>query len=110
MSILDRLHTNVADVGVFATIALIFGLIKWAVTPGPVHWKTTVVNLIIGVSVGVITGGLALELNAGDFGAITATSVATLLSRELIDFIRDKQALSALARKAADNLVDKATK
>jgi hypothetical protein len=110
MSILDRLHTNAADVGVFATIALIFGLIKWAVTPGPVHWKTTAINLIIGVSVGVITGGLALELNAGDFGAITATSVASLLSRELVDFIRDKQALGALAKQAAENLIDKATK
>lgn len=110
MSILDRLHTNAADVGVFASIALFFGLVKWAVTPGHVMWKTVVANLIIGVSVGVITGGLALELNAGDFGAITATSVASLLSRELVDFIRDKQALGALAKKAAENLVDKATK
>lgn len=106
----DRLHTNLADIQLFAAVALLFTLIKWLITPGKVPYKTVIINVVTGVTVGVLAGGLALEVNIGDFGAITIASVATMLSRELLDFLRDKQALSSLAKRAAENIVDKVTK
>lgn len=110
MSLLDRLHTNISDVGVFASVALVFSLFKWAITQGKVPWKTVGLNMAIGITVGVLAGGLALELNAGDFGSIVSASAGTMLGREALDFIRDRQALGELAKRAAENIVDKVTK
>ena len=110
MSVLDRLHASISDITTFAIVALAVGGFKILTTPGRHSIKSVLLNLSIGTFAGVIAGGACLELGHGDYAALVATSLSSLLAREFLDIIRNRQALDELAKRAAENLVDKATK
>lgn len=110
MSLLDRLHTNASDIGVFAGLAVVFSTLKWITAPKQGSLKVFIVNLAVAIPIGILAGGTSLELGYGDFVSMTVASFATFLSRDFLDLLRDKQLLSDLTKRAADNIVDKVTK
>ena len=107
---IDRLQIQLTDIGVFAGLAVVFTVLKCITAPLPCSLRIAIVNVVVAIPIGILTGGTALELGYGDFVSMTIASVATFLSRELLDFLRDRQAIKDLSIRAANNLVDKVTK
>lgn len=95
----------------FAVISLIFGIIKCFAAPEPANWKQAIGTILISVMVGTLAGALALQYAFGDYTAITISSIASLMSRDIVmAILNNRKNLTALVKRAAENLVDKFTR
>lgn len=106
----DRISAHANDLGLFAAVAVGFGLIKILTASQKMNLKYNLITLLVSGLVGTLAGEIALETGSADFISLGITSVASLLSREIIAGIMNKQFLSDLAKQAATNVVDKVTK
>lgn len=110
MSILERLSANAADLGVFAAVAVFITTIKWVMSPVRESLRNLFINTIVSVPVGVLAGGLAMELGYQAFGAMTTTATVTFLAREVLAGIQKEKTVQVIIEKGTENLVDKFTK
>lgn len=106
----DRVTTHIHDIVLFASVAFFFGLIKIFTATYSMPLKYNLITLFVSVFVGTMAGEIAIEAGTADFISLGCTSVASLLSREIVAGILNKQFLADLAKQAATNLVDKTTK
>lgn len=94
-----------------AAVSLAVGLIKILSTPEPENWKHRMGTLAVSVFIGTLAGALALQSQFGDYTALTISSIASLLSRDIVmGILNNRKTIGALIRRAAVQLVDKFTK
>lgn len=104
-----KLFENPNDMAAFAVVAVVFGLIRIIVMPGERSWKTFVVTLFICVPVGIIAGGICLELTHMEYVAMGACSVASLMAEKIIKMLMDTD-LTGFVRDALNKLINKWTR
>lgn len=108
---LHRLFAQMGDLVVLAGISLAFALVKLVLAPEPSNFRISLASVFCGVAVGTLAGGIALGFGWSDYIALTCSSFASLLSRDLVlGIINNKEFLGRLVRKAALNITDKFTK
>lgn len=108
---IHRLIEQVGDLILFALISLVFGIIKCFAAPEPTNWKERIGSILISVVVGTLAGALSLQYSFGDYTAITISSLASLMSRDIVmSILNNRKHLSDLVKRASENLVDKFTK
>lgn len=106
-----RLLDQIGDLAVFAVVSFIFGVMKCLTLPEPQNWKQSILSVMIAVSVGTLAGAVALEVSFGDYTALTISSVASLMSRDIfMAIINNRGHISELVKRASNNIVDKFTK
>ncbi len=106
----DRVLSHTHDLALFASVAFLFGLIKIFTSTHIMPLRHNIITLFVSVVIGTLAGEIAIEYGSADFISLGITSVASLLSREIIAGIMNKQFLADLAKQAATNVVDKVTK
>jgi len=108
----QRILDQVGDLITLALISLIFGVTKvLTLNESKDCFKCAIGTVIISVVVGTLAGGLALQYQLGDYTSLTISSIASLLSRDLVmAILKNRNALGELLKRAAENLVDKFTK
>lgn len=109
-SIWERVVSHTHDIVLFASVAFFFGLIKILTATSKMNLKYNLITLFVSVIVGTMAGEIAIETGSADFVSLGVTSLASLLSREIIAGILNKQFLADLAKQAATNVIDKVTK
>lgn len=108
---LHRLTEQLGDIIVLAGVALIFGIVRLLLLPGPHSVKIYLTSLAISVPVGTLIGALFLELGMADMASMAAASVGSLLAHDfLTGIMNNREFLSSLLKRAAENLTDKFTK
>lgn len=107
---MDRLVANIHDLMIFSGVAFVFGLIKISMAKDPMPVKYHLLTLVLSVLVGTLAGEVALEAGFKDFVALAVTSIGSLLSRDIIAAVINKTFLADLAKRAAENIVDKTTR
>jgi hypothetical protein len=106
----ERVLANINDLVLFAAVAFFFGLIKILTAANKMNLRYNLITLFVSVVVGTMAGQIALETGSADFISLGVASLASLLSREIIGGILNKQFIADLAKQAATNVVDKVTK
>lgn len=110
-NMLQRLLTQLSDLSVLAGISFAFALVKLVLAPEPANFKIGLASVFCGVVVGTLAGAIALSMGWNDYIAMSCSSFASLLSRDLvIGIINNKGFLGTLVKQAAGNLTDKFTK
>lgn len=109
-NIFERVATQVHDLVLFAAVAFFFGLVKIFTTTPAMPLRYNLITLFTSVLIGTLAGEVALELQSLDFIALSVTSVASLLSRDIVAGLLNKQFMAGLAKRATENVVDKVTK
>lgn len=106
-----RLLASAEDLVTFATLSLVFAFIKCLISPEPRSLRAKAVQVVIAVLVGTMSGGLALEMGAGDFAALAICSGFSLISDALIkSAIENRGWVADLFKQALGNIVNKTTK
>lgn len=110
VTLLTHIRQSLSDIGILATVAMIFGLVRVLLSTEkmPIHYH--LVSLFISVTMGTIVGIVALESGVLPFLTMAITSGVSIVSRDIVSGVLDKSWQRALAQRAVDNLVDKATK
>lgn len=107
----QRIIDQLGDLVIFALVSLTFGVVKVLTATDPVGWKQTVVTVFIATAVGTLAGALALQYALGDYTSLTVSSIASLLSRDIVvAILKNREILGNLVKRAAYNIVDKITK
>ena len=107
----ERILTQMGDLMTLAIVSLAMGCIKILVSPDQQSWTQRLVTLFISVFVGTLTGAFALQYHVGDYSALMVSSMASLLSRDIVTTIlTNRLYLADLIRTALENIVDKVTK
>jgi len=109
---LQRILDQAGDLILLAFISLAFGITKVLVSSENNNClKCSIGSIFISVIVGTLAGGLALQYSLGDYTALTISSIASLLSRDIVRAVLvNRKYLGDLLRQALTNLVDKFTK
>lgn len=107
-----RILDQAQDLILLAFISLVFGVTKVLTLHESKNcFKCALGTVIVSVVVGTIAGGLALQYQFGDYTSLTISSIASLLSRDLVmAVLKNREYLGDLLKRAAENLVDKGTK
>lgn len=89
--ILEKTLENIGNITSFAAVAFVFSVFKWLVRPDHLRCiKCLLLNVIIGVTVGVLSGMTALEYGFKDFTSLLIASVATYISRDIMDVVLER--------------------
>lgn len=111
LEMLHRILEQMSDLLVLAFISIAIGVAKVIATPDPNCWKCRIGTVLMAAFVGTLAGALALQYQFGDYTALTVSSLASLLSRDIVmGILNNRQAIGALIRRAAVNLTDKFTR
>ena len=108
---LHRIWEQIGDLALFAMVSLIFGIIKLYTLPELDGWKQAISSLFVSIIIGTLAGALALQYQFGDYTALSVSSVASLLSRDIVlGILKNRHQIGELLKRAAFNLVEKFTK
>lgn len=103
----ERLLAQLGDLFIFAAVAMIFGIIKTVLRPEQRTLKNYFTVLLVSVPVGMLAGGISLEMGAGDYIAMAFASVGSLAAEQICNAIIDNR---ELLKRILENLVDKYTR
>jgi len=107
---IQRIFEQLSDLALLAIISLVVGFIKILLVPEPRCLLCNVLTLIISVFVGTLAGALAMQFALGDYAALAISSVASLLSRDIVmAMLNNRQHLGYLFKRATTNIVDRLT-
>lgn len=108
---LHRILEQLNDLLALAAVSVLIGVAKVIAVPDPDCWKCRIGTVFMSAFVGTLSGALALQYQLGDYTALTISSIASLLARDIVTgILNNRQAIGALLRKAAVQLVDKFTR
>lgn len=106
----QKLISQADNLITFSFFALLFGLIKAALSANR-SVKSIFLTIFVTVPVGTLVGALSLEVGFGEYASLTITSVCSLLAQDIVlGVINNREFLSGLFKRAAENIVDKTTK
>lgn len=106
----ERITSNWHDLVTFIGVTAMFGMVKIWMSQSHMPLRYKVLSLFVSVLVGTLAGGIALENGAPDFISLSVASISSLLARDFVHAVLDKQLVQELAKRAAENVVDKVTK
>lgn len=104
-----KLFDNMNDLAAFAAVSLVFGLIRILVMPNDRGWKTFLTTFIVCIPVGILAGGICLEVFHLEYVALGASAAASLLAEQLIKVALASD-LAGFMRTVFDKLLEKFTK
>ena len=109
--IFEHIKQQASDLAIFAGVALTFGVIKALVSPEKQTFKGLLLSLVVSVSVGVLVGGFAMDCGLSAYGSLICTSIASLVSRDIIlAILNNKDKISELVGQGMTNIVDRITR
>jgi hypothetical protein len=110
-SVIGRLFAHWQDLALFSTISLVFGFIKVIINPEPVGLIKSGIAIFISVFIGTLAGAICLQSGWGDYTAISVTSFASLIARDIVmAIIRNGSYIGDWIKTAVENLINKYTK
>lgn len=107
---LQRLIDDMGNLILLAAISFLVGIMKMIGTKEPQNWKARIGTLIISVFVGTLAGALTMQYQLGDYTALTITSLASLLSRDIVmGILNNRVYIGRLVKIGLRKLVNKYT-
>lgn len=107
----ERLFEQLPDLILLFFVSVICGLMESIIMPekrGIRHWLAL---FIVSAPIGVLAGGIAMELHAPDFVTLAITGCSAILARDgLHAMILNKGAVFQMLKRGLDQLIDKFTK
>lgn len=99
-SIVEKVIQGASNIGMFAATAFCFSFFKWVLQPKHIRClKCFAINVTIGIAVGVLSGMAALEMGYKEFTSLLISSVATYVSRDMMEVILEKEFIKKILTK-----------